>query len=395
VRIIHRYVLREIAVPFALGLATFTFILLIARILRLVELVVNRGVPLLDVLRLFSYILPAFLEVTVPMALLLGVLTAFGRLSADSEMTALRTSGVSLYQVLPPVAVFASVVFVVAVGLSVYVRPWGNNRLRTGLFEIAKTRASAGIREKVFNDDFKGLVIYVNQIEPPGNALRGVLISDSREAEQLNTVIARAGFLVSSTGTNALMLRLIDGSIHSYYPRNGSYHRTDFATYDVTLDLQTALGNLQQHEKDPSEMTVGELRAAIAANARTGDTAFPETVELHRKLSIPFACLAFAALGVPLGLQPSRAVHSRGFTLSLALIFIYYLLLTLGENLGSRGVLPASVGLWIPNALLSLLAAVLILRAANDRPAGFVIGVEGQLARLRSWVRRGARVPRH
>jgi lipopolysaccharide export system permease protein len=208
VRIIHRYVLREIAVPFVLGLATFTFILLIARVLRLVELVVNRGVPLLDVLRLFSYILPAFLEVTVPMALLLGVLTAFGRLSADSEITALRTSGVSLYQVLSPVAVFASVVFVIALGLSVYVRPWGNNRLRAGLFEIARTRASAGIREKVFNDDFKGLVIYVDHIEPPGNALRGVLIADTREADQSNTVVAQAGFLVSGADGDTLTLRL-------------------------------------------------------------------------------------------------------------------------------------------------------------------------------------------
>ncbi len=394
-RIIYRYVLREIAVPFALGLATFTFILLIARILRLVELVVNRGVPLLDVLRLFSYILPAFLEVTVPMALLLGVVTAFGRLSADSEITALRTSGLSLYQLLPPVAVFASVVFVVALVLSVHVRPWGNNRLRTGLFEIARTRASAGIREKVFNDDFKGLVIYVDEIEPPGNALRGVLIADSREADQSNTVVARAGFLVSGAGADALILRLVDGSIHSYYPHSRSYHRTDFATYDVALDLQTALGNLQQREKDSSEMTVDELRTAIAIKARSGEPAFPETVELQRKLSIPFACLVFAALGVPLGIHPSRAVHSRGFTLSLALIFVYYLLLTLGENLGSRGVLPAAVGLWIPNVLLSALAAVLIVRAANDRPAGGLAAVGDRVTRLRSRVQRWAQASRH
>jgi lipopolysaccharide export system permease protein len=344
VRIIHRYVLREIAVPFVLGLATFTFILLIARVLRLVELVVNRGVPLLDVLRLFSYILPAFLEVTVPMALLLGVLTAFGRLSADSEITALRTSGVSLYQVLSPVAVFASVVFVIALGLSVYVRPWGNNRLRAGLFEIARTRA---------------------------------------------------GFLVSGADGDTLTLRLIDGSIHTYYPHNGSYHRTDFATYDVTLDLQTALGNLEQHEKDASEMTVGELRTAIAAKGRRGEPAFDETVELHRKLSIPFACLVFAALGVPLGIQPSRAVHSRGFTLSLGLILVYYLLLTLGESLGSRGIVPAVVGLWFPNVLLSTLATVLIVRAANDRPAGMLSGVGGRATWLRSRVRRWAQASRH
>src|ERR1700687_2618651 len=111
VRTINRYILREISVPFALGLAVFTLILLIARILKLVEMVVNRGVPLLEVLKLFSYILPAFLEVTVPMALLLAVIVAFGRLSSDSEIVALKTSGVSLYQLTRPVAVFAGLVY--------------------------------------------------------------------------------------------------------------------------------------------------------------------------------------------------------------------------------------------------------------------------------------------
>ena len=124
-RIINRYILREILVPFGLGLAVFTLILLIARILKLVEMVVNRGVPLLEVLKLFSYILPAFLEVTVPMALLLAVIVAFGRLSSDSEIVALKTSGVSLYQLMRPVALFAVVVYLVALALSLYARPVG------------------------------------------------------------------------------------------------------------------------------------------------------------------------------------------------------------------------------------------------------------------------------
>ena len=209
VHTINRYVLREIFVPFALGLAVFTLILLIARILKLVEMVVNRGVPLLEVLKLFSYILPAFLEVTVPMALLLGVLVAFGRLSSDSEIIALKTSGISLYQLLRPVASFAIVIYFVALGLSLYARPWGNSLLHSGLYEIAKTRASAGIKEKVFNDDFSGLVIYVDHIEPPGNTLRGILISDTRDSSQRNTVFAQVGVLVPNERLHVLTLRLL------------------------------------------------------------------------------------------------------------------------------------------------------------------------------------------
>jgi lipopolysaccharide export system permease protein len=375
VHTINRYILREIFVPFALGLAVFTFILLIARILKLVEMIVNRGVPLLEVLKLFSYILPGFLEVTVPMALLLGVLVAFGRLSSDSEIIALKTSGVSLYQLLHPVAWFATIIYFVALGLSLYARPWGNNLLHTGVYEIAKRRASAGIKEKVFNDDFSGLVIYVDHIEPPGNILRGILISDTRDSNQRNTVLAQAGVLVPNERLHVLTLRLLNGSIHAFYPSDRSYHRTDFSTYDITLDLNTALANLRPRERDPNEMTFAELRQAIVAKRIAGKPTFSEAVELHRRFSIPFACLAFAAIGIPLGIQPTRSVRSRGFTLSLGLILIYYLLLTLGESLGQRGVLPAGIAMWLPNLLLGTLALMLFMRAAREtsvtRPGRF------------------------
>jgi lipopolysaccharide export system permease protein len=376
---INRYILREILVPFALGLAVFTFILLIARILKLVEMVVNRGVPLLDVLELFSYILPAFLEVTVPMALLLGVLVAFGRLSSDSEVIALKTSGISLYQLLRPVASFAIVIYFVALGLSLYARPWGNSLLHSGLYDIAKKRASAGIKEKVFNDDFSGLVIYVDRIEPPGTTLHGILISDTRDSNQRNTVLAQAGVLVPNERLHVLTLRLLNGSMHAFYPSDRSYHRTDFSTYDITLDLNTALANLRPREKDPSEMTLAELRRAIAAKRLAREPVFSEAVELHRRFSIPFACLAFAAIGIPLGIQPTRSVRSRGFTLSLGLIFLYYLLLTLGESLGQRGVLPPGIAMWLPNILLSGLAVMLFIRAARETAVT-------QPARLNRWL---------
>lgn len=380
---IRRYILREILVPFGLGLAVFTLILLIARILKLVEMVVNRGVPALEVVKLFSYILPGFLEVTVPMAVLLAVLVAFGRLSSDSEITAMKTSGISLYQLLPPVAWFAVVVTLVSLLVSMYARPWGNTRLRNSLYDIAKTRASAGIKEKVFSDDFAGLVLYVDHVEPPGNLLRGVLISDGRDPGQRNTIFAKAGMVVPNEPLHLLTLRLLNGSVHSLEAKNRSYHRTDFTTYDITLDLNTALTGLRARERDPSEMTLAELRVAIDAKHHNGLPALAEAVEVHRKFSIPFACLAFAAIGIPLGIQPTRAVRSRGFSLSLVLIFGYYLLLTLGQSLGERGVLPAPLAMWLPNAVLSVLALVLFVRAARGSFAMRTSRLDTWIAALR------------
>lgn len=394
-KIVDRYVLRELVVPFLLGIGVFTSILLIVRILKLVEMVVNRGVPFLQMLQLFSYIMPAFLEVTLPMALLLAILVAFGRLSADSEIIALRACGFSLYRLLVPVCWFALAAAVLTFFLSVYARPWGNERLRTGLYDIVKERASAGIKPKVFNDAFPGLVIYVDRIEPPGNRLYGILVSDQRQlgdserladaaaasagaavghaidaTNQVNTVYAHSGVIYNRPDEQFLTLRLIDGGIYSVSREGRGFEDTSFQTMDINLDLTMALADLQAREKEASEMRLGELREVIARKSTAGDPAFVERVELHRKLSIPFACLVFAALGVPLGIQPTRSVHSRGFSVSLALIFFYYLILTLGQNLGERGAVHPLIAVWIPNAVLSVVAAYLLSRSAREISAG-------------------------
>lgn len=372
-KILDRYILRELLVPFLLGLAVFTSILLIVRILKLVEMVVNRGVPITQILRLFSYILPAFLEVTVPMALLLAILVAFGRLSSDSEIIALRAAGISLYRLLMPVGAFAVAVTLLTLALSLYARPWGNTLLRTGLYEIVRTRAVAGIKPKIFNDEFSGLVIYVDRVAPATDVLEGILISDTRDAAMHNTVYAESGRLFSNEDHRTLTLRLERGGIYSTGSEGHDYQDTRFDTYDITLDADAALAQLRNRTKDVSEMTLAELRESIEVKAAQGEPTFAERVESQRKFSIPFACLVFAALGVPLGIQPSRSVHSRGFTMSLVLIFVYYLLLTFGQQLGERGSLPPLVAVWLPNVVLSIVAGFLLARAAREagtnRPA--------------------------
>ncbi len=364
---LRRYFLHEVVVPFLLGIGVFTFILLIARMLKLVELVVNRSVPFLEIAKLFAYILPTFLEVTVPMALLLAVLLSFGRLSADSEIVALKTSGISLYQMVVPVMIFTGAVTLLAMLLALYARPWGNSNLKASLYEIAKTRASAGLRERVFNDDFAGLVIYVEHIEPPGDRLQGILIADARDPNQRNTVLAKSGFLVGNEETHTVTLRLLDGNIHTFLPNQKSYHKTDFTTYDVSLNLAVALARFSQREKDAQEMTLDELRAVIAERQAAGRPVNSELVELHRKFSLPFACLVFGLVGVPLGLQPVRAVRSRSFSVSLVVIFAYYLLLTAGEAMAEKGKLPAVVALWIPNLVFAALGTTLFVAAARER----------------------------
>lgn len=369
-RTLHRYVFLQILAPFAAGLALFTFILLIARIMKLVEMVVNRGVPVLEILRVFSYILPAFLELTVPMALLLACLLACGRLSADSEITALKAAGLSLYQIATPIAAFAGLVFVLSIFLSLYARPWGNAALKTAIFDLARSRATVGLKEHVFNDEFKGLVIYVEQIEPPGTNLLRILISDRRQPNEENTVVAKRGTLVANEDTRSVNLRLFDGVIFTSRSGEQGYHKTDFSVYDVSLNLSEALGQMETRERDPSEIPLDELRSRISELRADGEPALAERVELARRLSVPFAVLVFAVIGVPLGLQPVRAVRSRGLAMSLVIILSYYLMLSAAETLATQGRVPILVALWTPNVVLASIGVVLFIRQAHELTRG-------------------------
>ena len=278
-KVLHRYVFREILVPFALGLGVFTFVLLLARLLKLIEMVVNRGIPFTTVARVFLYLLPAFLEVTVPMAMLLAILIAFGRLSADSEITALRSSGVSLYQLMPPVATFVLIVTIATAGLAWYGRPWGNRALRTAMWDIARTRATAGLKAQVFNDEFPGLIIYAEQIDTTADQLERVLISDERDAQQQNTVFAKSGYMITDTERETVTLRLLNGTIHTTDAAAGASYQTEFRTYDVNLDLRESLADANQPSDDPKELTIDQLRTAIEAKRAEGAPATAELVE--------------------------------------------------------------------------------------------------------------------
>ncbi len=366
-RILFRYICREVVTPFLLGLLIFTLILLTARILKLVELVVNRGVPVWYMVKIFCYATPAFFEVTVPMAFLLALFWGFGRLSADREITALKSCGLSFYQIALPVGICVAVVLSGTFFLTLYVRPWSNAALKQVLYEVAKTRATAELKEKTFNDAFEGLVIYAEEIQPPGTFLRGVMIADSREQQRKNTIFARSGLVITNEDSHLLTLRLLDGTMHSVEPLSKSYQTTRFSVYDVTLNLATVLAETKKPDRDPQDMSLDELDNAILQKQANQVDCKAERVEWHRRFSLPFACVVFSLIALPLSTQAAWSFRSHGFVVSLSVILVYYLLLTTGETLGKKGVLPPAVALWLPNAVLGAVGLYLFQGAAQEK----------------------------
>jgi lipopolysaccharide export system permease protein len=405
---ITKYLLLELIEPFLLGLLIFTFVLLMDKVLELIELVINKGVSFKVVLEMVVYIMPSFLVLTIPMAVLVATLTAFGRLSTDSEITAMKASGISLYSLFTPVLCFA--VFTSLITFYLYARalPWGNHNFRVTLYELARTKAAVGLKAQVFNNTFQGLVIYIDEISNADNTFKGVMISDSRDQTNPQTIFARAGKLISDEKSLRVILRLYDGASH---PKSVTiplkYQIVEFPTLDILLSLQddNAQTNIDIPPTD-RDMTITQLieqyfllksrdaksgtyqqvifpsegeswllilrQYGLIINQLFWDSFFfsgrlssPYLVEIHKRFSIPFACMVFGLIATPLGIQSRRAGKSGGYAISIVLLLIYYIFISAGESLGDDGRFPVFFGVWTPNILLGITGIFLLIRMAR------------------------------
>jgi lipopolysaccharide export system permease protein len=364
ITILDRYIGSEVAAPFGFGVLLLTFALVTGRLLKLTEMVVNHGVTLGDVASLIGFVMPAFLELTFPMAVLLGVLMGFGRMSGDREIIAARACGISLYRLSVPVLGVALAVWALSSWLAFSVRPWANASLRERLFELTQTRSTAGLKEKVFSRNFPGIVLYVDHILPIDQSLQGVLISDTRDPKQQNTIIARRGLIVPDESHKAITLRLFDGSIFGVENDSNSSHVTSFRIYDLNVHPEDELGIT---DRDPEEMSYAELRSDIAEARARGKPDLDAETEMASKFTLPFTTVLFALIGVPLGLKPARGGQSERFGVAIALFFMYYSLMRAGEGLAARGQLNPFTAMSLPDLAFAGLAIWLFRRSASDR----------------------------
>ncbi len=365
-RITNLYILKETLPILLIGLLTFTVILLMDKILKLIELIVS-GVSLSQILMLLFFISPSFLIFTIPMAFLLGTLLSFGRLSGDSEITAFKASGVSLYQLFFPISILSISAYLLTTFLVFYGLPWGNQGFMATLYQIAQSKANIEIKERVFNDLFNGLVVYVDKVPLQGKKMEGILIYDERDGENVHTIFAKEGFLVNNPETQEIVLRLLNGDIHRLESKTKVYQKLKFDTYDLRIELGKTFAawgaRLKEHE-----MSVDEIKEKIKKMKSFGLDTTSQEVELHKRYAIPFACIVFGLIGVPLGIQPRRSGRSYGFILSIFIILAYYISLTASELLALRKTLPPFLAGWTPNLIFFGLGVYLLVKAANESP---------------------------
>ncbi len=362
----------EVLPPTGLGLLLFSFILLLNHITQLTGILIARGADFSTILRIFMNLMPSILATTIPMAFLLGVLLAFGRLASDSEIVAFRASGVSAMQLLKPVVALSLLAGAVTFYVMAVALPAANQTFRELFYALLVSKARSGVKPRVFMDDFiPGLVLYVADVPAETGEWENVFIHDARDPKKPRVITAQTGRLRIDRAQQRVELDLRRGTSHVFSIEDTtSYQEQRFAQLISPLDFSTLFPKLPLAKGD-REMTLSELQARIDELGALGRPreADPYAVEWHKKFAIAGACFVFGILGVGLSLGSRREARSAAFGLSIGVIFVYYVLIRLGEQAGDTHMVPPIVAMWGANSVLGLLALGLL--ALNQRQAAF------------------------
>jgi LPS export ABC transporter permease LptG len=386
VAVLDRYLIREMAPPFLLGVVLLTFFLLLDRIYQLTDLVITKGVPFSLVVELLVFMLPAFLAQTLPMALLVAVLLAGGRLAGDLEVVALKAAGVSLLRLFRPVVLAAGAVTLATAALTLAIGPPANREFQRQLFKILQTRAVSGLQERVFNSTFGDVTIYVEDITPSQVGLRGLLVSDERDPRLSRIVTAREGRFLTDEENRRITLRLLNGAVSeadiaradpppvaaSEPPPTGAaasaarYRYTVFGVYDMSLSFDSPLQGAARVEKPEKDLALGALAARIEELGHDAHGRVPYQVEWHKRFALPLAALVFVVVGFPLAVRSHRGGRSIAIVGSLAILVAYYLVLTSLEGAALRERIPASLAIWTPNVVFAAAGLALLFATLRE-----------------------------
>ena len=366
-RILTRYILGEVVSHALIGAAVFTFVLFTRDLGRILELVVRNSAPLPSVAEIFFFTVPVALTYTIPMGVLVGILIGLSRLAADSEVTAMRASGLGVWTFLRVISIFVVVAWLLALGNSVYLAPRSLAALGQLQDRLKSSQASFEVQPRVFYEGFPKIILYVQDIKAmSGGALwKGVFLADLTDPAAPRISLARQGLLVSQ-GPETLDLHLTDGSTHETDPKNpDQYQISTFQTTDIPIRIPAAQ-NSQEHEPT----TLGEIKFAdLLRSTQTGDpvTRRWHLIEYHRRLALPTACIVLALVGIPLGLSSKKGGKSSGFVLTILLVFLYYSLSLIGVSFAKQGRLSPAAGVWLAD-LAFLAGGVFLLWQSERRP---------------------------
>jgi lipopolysaccharide export system permease protein len=349
-----QYLFFEMWPPLIIGILVFVFIMVMVQAIHFTEFVLIHGVSITVVGQMLAYVCIAFLPALLPMALLFAVLMTYGRLSADSEIVALKATGHSLWVIALPAFLLAVLMAIFSAQTSFHLSPWGNRQFEVLFTKLEDSKASATLKEGTFSEGFFDMVVYANEVNTKTGALKKVFIFDERDRDVPVTVIAKQGKLIqdpSSAGHSAY-LRLLNGDIHR---QTETHTKVKFDVFDIRLADAT---QEKFKEKSSESLTIEEISEQLGNSKIKPDLRRDLEIEFNKRWAFSLVCFVFAALGVGLGTTAnSRHQKNSGFIISLLVVIVYWVLYVSAEGAARSGAVQPVLAIWIPDFCFMLFAA--------------------------------------
>lgn len=358
--LLDRYIFTELLSPFGLSLGALCFVMLTRELLRLVELLVSKGVGLWSVLKVIAMLLPSGLVLTLPIAGLIASITAFGRLSYDKELVAMRAAGLSLFRLSQPVFLFSLAVFALTLVLSQWGQPWSSLNLKKVALNLLKDQLVLALERGTFNEPIPHMVIYVPE-SADGRPANGIFVSDERTATEPRIIVAEEYQVFMDRVNNQVALRLVNGVIHTRPDQADQYRLVSFASYDIKVSLSQS--SYAATEERP---TYEQIMTMIQKSDGKDTTGLRRLMEYYKDLAFPTASLVFCLLGVPLGIVSKRSGRVGGFAVGVGIIVIFYLLNVACDFLVTTAWIGPFAGAWMPNIIFIAATIFMYLKMSRQ-----------------------------
>ena len=385
---IHRYILREVLSPTLLCLIIFTMVMvMMGRAVKLVDLIINKGVSLADILVLLATLLPTFFSISLPLAFLMGIMIGLGRMSADSETVALKSAGIGLAKISMPVFALALIFALLTGAINIWVKPWGYSAFATKSFEIVRQKATIGFQPRVFMNQFNDLVLYANDIDNRTDQMHGLFIVE-KKPESTSWVFADSGNIFTDEKAETVTIRLHDGVIHRQQTESAdNYQLIHFSNYDIQPEISTFKGQTKKKNQKPKALPTGKLWESISSE-KDPLKAQKLQAELHMRLISPLAPLLFVLFGLPFSMQSHRSGRSGGFVMGLIIFLGYYFILSTAVTLTKDAATPPWLTFWTPQLLLAGAGIFFLHQSSLEKPNPLISWVDQALLTLQKRARK-------
>ncbi len=366
-KIIDRYITRELVTPFVVSLLATTALMLIGRMVRFFDLIIAKGVSVKEVSLLFLYMSPFILALAIPISVLVAVVLAFNRFSSDSEIIAMKAIGIEVPKLSKAPIYLGLICYVLTSFVSFYLLPTSNIALKNEFFDIIIRKTTVGVNEKAFNAFTKDITFYVDSLSPDRELMNNILIYDMRNPQFHETIIAKQGRFIVDKQNHSIVLALQDGTIQQVSADRETIRIINFKGYDLAFSQNEISPSMSSYNKTTFEMTIPELIKKYEKLRKEKKHDNSLLTDIAERFAIPFTAIIFAIIGIPFGIRSPRSGKAYGITIAVVMVLVYYIVLSGAETIGKLNILNPVIAISLVDLFFLTVAGALFYIVLHEK----------------------------